>query len=136
AFLVRLKSIDVRSNLFEVLGLCPQVGPGFPEGGPFYARNEPIAVISDRLWRTRYNTDPSLIGRQINLNGTPHTVVGVMPAKFHFPDDIDVWQRLKWDLTQHSRAAHFMEAVLRLSDGVTLDQAAAASGALALRLPS
>ena len=34
-----------------------------------------------------------------------------MPPKFHYPDDIDVWQRLRWDLTQHSRAAHFMEAV-------------------------
>ncbi len=43
-----------------------------------------------------------------------------MPPKFHYPDDVDVWQRLRWDLTQHSRAAHFMEAVARLSDGTTL----------------
>jgi putative ABC transport system permease protein len=133
---VRVNTIEVSANLFDVLGVRPQIGSGFPANGPFFARNEPIAVISDRLWRTRYNADPSLIGRPINLSGTPYMVVGIMPAKFHFPDDIDVWQRLKWDLTQHSRAAHFMEAVLRLSDGVTLDQAAAASGALALRLQS
>ena len=37
-----------------------------------------------------------------------------MPPGFHFPDDVDVWQRLQWDLTQHSRSAHFMEAVARL----------------------
>ena len=37
-----------------------------------------------------------------------------MPPKFHYPDDVDVWQRLRWDLTQHSRRAHFMEAVARL----------------------
>ena len=70
------------------------------------------------------------------MNGTPYIVVGVMPPKFHFPDDVDVWQRLRWDLTQHSRAAHFMEAVLRLSDGVTFEQAPAATDALALRLQS
>jgi hypothetical protein len=49
-----------------------------------------------------------------------------MPAKFHFPDDVDIWQRLRWDFTQHSRAAHFMEAVARLAPGTTFDQAQSA----------
>ena len=57
-----------------------------------------------------------------------------MPPKFHYPDDIDVWQRLRWDLTQHSRAAHFMEAVARLTDGTTFEQAQSAVEALGLRL--
>jgi putative ABC transport system permease protein len=60
--------------------------------------------------------------------------VGVMPPGFHYPDQIDIWQRLRWDLTQHSRSAHFMESVLRLADGTTLDQAASAADTLALRL--
>ncbi len=131
---VRVNTIEVSANIFEVLGVRPQIGPGFPVGGPFFARNELVAVISDRLWRTRYNADPSLVGRQLNLGGAPYTIVGVMPPKFHYPDDIDVWQRLKWDLTQHSRAAHFMESVMRLSDGVTLEQASSAASALAMRL--
>jgi len=116
-----------------VLGVGPQVGPGFPAGGPFFA-NELVAVISDRLWRTRYNADSALIGRQLTLNGTPYLVAGVMPQGFRFPDDIDVWQRLRWNLTQHSRSAHFMEGVARLADGVTLEQARAAGQALAARL--
>lgn len=131
---VRINTIEVSANLFEVLGVRPQVGPGFPEKGPFFSPNEPIAVISDRLWRSRYNADPSLIGRPINLNGRGHTVVGVMPANFHYPDDVDVWQRLRWDLRQHSRSAHFMEAVARLSTGTTFDEARSACEALALRL--
>ena len=45
-------------------------------------------------------------------------------AGFHFPDDVDVWLRLQWDLTQHSRGAHFMEAIARLQPGVTPEQAA------------
>jgi putative ABC transport system permease protein len=59
-----------------------------------------------------------------------------MAPKFHFPDDVDVWQRVRWDFTQHSRAAHFMEAVARLAPGTTFDQAQSAVNALGLRLES
>jgi putative ABC transport system permease protein len=131
---VRVNTIEVSGNLFEVLGVRPQVGQGFPDGGPFFARNQPSIVISDRLWRTRYNADPAIVGRQLNLNGTSHAVLGVMPPKFRYPDDIDVWQLLQWDLTQHSRAAHFMEAVARLAPGTSIDQAQRAVDTLALRL--
>jgi putative ABC transport system permease protein len=131
---VRVNTIEVSGNVFDVLGVRPQVGPGFPEKGPLFVQNELVAVISDRLWRTRYSADPSIIGRQLSFNTTPYTIVGVMPAKFHYPDDVDVWQRLRWDLTQHSRAAHFMEAVVRLSDGTTFEQAHSAVDGLGLRL--
>ncbi len=133
---VRVNTIEVSGNVFNVLGVRPQVGAGFPVDGPLFVQREPIAVISDRLWRTRYSADPSIIGRQLALNGAPHTVAGVMPPKFHYPDDVDVWQRLQWDMTQHSRAAHFMEGVARLSDGTTFEQAQSAVDALALRLQS
>ena len=131
---VRVNTIEVSANLFDVLGVKPAVGPGFPEKGPFFERSELIAVISDRLWRSRYSGDPSIVGKAINLNGTPFTVVGVMMSGFHYPDDVDVWQRLRWDLRQHSRGAHFMEAVARLAEGTTLGEAQSACQALALRL--
>lgn len=99
---VRVKTIETSGNLFSVLGVGTQAGPGFPADGPFFS-NDLIAVISDRLWRTRYNADPAVVGKSLNLNGTPYLVVGVMPQRFRFPDDIDVWQRLRWDLSQHSR---------------------------------
>jgi len=60
----------------------------------------------------------------------------VMPPKFHYPDDVDVWQRLRWDLTQHSREAHFMEAVARLAPDTTIGQAQAAIDSLTARLAS
>lgn len=131
---MRVNTIEVSGNLFEVLGVKPQVGAGFPEGGPFFVTNELICVISDRLWRTRYSADPSIIGKQLSLNDTPYTVVGVMPAKMHYPDDVDIWQRVRWDYHQHSRAAHFMEAVARLAPGTTFDQAQSAVQTLGLRL--
>src|SRR6185436_299781 len=83
---MRVNTIEVGANLFEVLGVKPQVGAGFPAGGKIFVTNELICVISDRLWRSRFSADPSLIGKQISLNDTPYTVVGVMPAKFHYPD--------------------------------------------------
>jgi hypothetical protein len=125
----RLKS----ANLFQLLGVSPQVGPGFPKDGPFYDRPL-ICVISDRLWRSRYNADPGLVGKPIKLNDTPYTVAGVMPPRFSFPGDVDIWERLQWDLTQHSRGAHFMEAIARLAPGVDLAQANRDTNALAARL--
>ena len=117
-------------NLFSVLGVETTNRTGFPAGGPFFS-NDLIAVISDRLWRTRYNADPTVIGRLLNLNGTSYQVVGVMPPGFSFPDDVDVWQRLRWDLTQHSRSAHFMEGVARLADGIVARSSARSRHALA-----
>ena len=131
---MRVNTIEVSGNLFEVLGVKPQIGAGFPPGGPFFVTNELICVISDRLWRSRYGADPSIIGKQLSLNDTPYTVVGVMPPKMHYPDDVDIWQRVRWDYHQHSRAAHFMEAVARLAPGTTFDQAQSAVNALGLRL--
>jgi predicted permease len=133
---VRVHTIEASGNLFDVLGVGPQLGAGFPPGGPLHVTNELICVISDRLWRTRYSADPSIIGRPIVLNGTPYIVRGVMPAKFHFPDDVDVWQRLRWPMERHSREAHFMEAVARLAPGVGIGEAQAALDSLTLRLAS
>jgi hypothetical protein len=110
---LRVNTIEVSNNLFALLGVAPQVGEGFP-ASPTLHHPDPIAVISDRLWRTRYQADPAVVGKALSLNGTAYRVAGVMPPGFHYPDDVDVWQRLQWDLTQHSRAAHFMEAVARL----------------------
>jgi predicted permease len=130
---VRVPAIETGANLFAVLGVRPQVGPGFPDDGPMFS-TDLIAVISDRLWRARYGADPNLVGRTLQLNGTPYTIVGIMPPGFHFPDDVDVWQRSRWDFTQHSRAAHFMEVVARLTPEVSLEQADTALTALAQRL--
>ena len=132
----RVTTIEVSGNLFSLLGVKPQVGAGFPEGGPLFVQRELVAVISDRLWRTRYGADPNVIGRPLRLNDEPYTVVGVMPPGFNYPDDVDVWQRLRWDMTQHSRAAHFMEAVARMKPGVTVAQAQAAADALTTRFQS
>src|SRR5262245_4631506 len=131
---VRVSAVETSTNLFRILGVSPQLGPGFTLDRPFNAGGT-IAVISDRLWRERYDADPSIIGRLLDLkDGRKFAVVGVMPARFNFPDDVDVWLGLTWDLTQHSRGAHFMESVARLQPGVTPERAAQDLAALSSRL--
>lgn len=117
----RVRAVETSANLFSLLGVSPQLGHGFSPERPFLA-GERIAVISDRLWRQRYNADPGIIGRTLVAN-EPYTIAGVMPPGFHFPDAVDLWLRLGWDLAQHSRDAHFMEAIGRLTPGSTPDAA-------------
>jgi putative ABC transport system permease protein len=130
---LRVSTIETGANLFGVLGVHPQLGPGFAADGPMFSPDLQ-AVISSRLWRTRYDADPDIIGKVLQFNATPYTVVGVMPDGFQFPDDVDVWQRSRWDFTQHSRNAHFMEAVARLAPDVMFEEADAAMTGLAQRL--
>ena len=132
---VRVNAIEVSANLFQLLGVSTELGPGFPADGPFYS-SDLIAVISNRFWREHYHQDPGIVGKPLNVKSGQYRIAGVMPPGFGFPDDVDVWLRLNWDLTRHSRGAHFMEAVARLQPGVTLEQASAELSRLSARLGS
>ena len=129
---IRVNAVEASGNFFGVIGVAPLVGTGFP-AATFYSRDR-IAVISHRLWRERFNSDSAIIGKQIALSSVPYTVSGVMPPGFAFPNDTDVWQRLQWDFAQHSRGAHFVESLLRLKSGATIDQANNELRALTTRL--
>jgi putative ABC transport system permease protein len=131
---IRVRTIETSANLFSLLGVNTQLGLGFPAGTGLFSRDL-VAVISDRLWRQQYRANPSIVGHTITVNGgQTYAIVGVMPPGFHFPDDVDLWLRLQWDLTQHSRAAHFMEAVARLSPGTAPEVSARELAALTGRL--
>jgi predicted permease len=130
---MRASSVEVSENLFALLGVEPALGRAFPTDSTLFGAESEV-VISDRLWRSRFGGDPGVLSRTVRLNGAPFTVVGVMPPGFTYPDDTDVWQRLSWDLSYHSRAAHFMGAVARLRPGVTLAQANSELTAVSARL--
>ncbi len=130
---IQVSTVEASENLFALLGVQPVLGRSFPRDDTLWG-SEREAVISHRLWRSRFAADPGVLGHVLSLNGFPYTVVGVMPAGFHFPDDTDVWERLGWDLEQHSRGAHFMGAVGRLRPGVTLEAADRELAALGERL--
>jgi len=129
---LRVNTVETSGNFFAVIGVQPILGAGFP-ASDFYAR-ELVAVISHRLWRERFNSDPSIIGKPITLSDSAYRVVGVMPPGFNYPAGTDVWQRLQWDFAQHSRGAHFVESLFRLKPGVTVDRVNADLRALTTRL--
>ncbi|MCU1382329.1 MAG: permease [Acidobacteria bacterium] len=129
---MRVSAVETTPNLFAVLGVQPVLGAGFP-AAPAYSP-ERVAVISHRLWRERFASDPAIVGKTIALNGPAFTIVGVMPQGFQYPNDTDVWHRLTWDVAQHSRGAHFMESVARLKPGATIDAANHELRALTKRL--
>jgi putative ABC transport system permease protein len=131
---IRVTSVETSRNLFRVLGVAPQLGPSFTGDSALHVMGNMEAVISHRLWQSRFNGDPSIVGRPIKLNGTDHTVVGVMPTGFNFPGETDLWQGLKWDFSQHSRFAHFTEAIARLKPGMSTAAADRELAALTSRL--
>jgi putative ABC transport system permease protein len=130
---IRVSAVETSENLFNVLGVQPALGRGFSVHPELFGP-EQEAIISDRLWQTRFGGDRAVLGRSIRLNGFGYTVVGIMPPGFGFPGETDVWQQLRWNLRNHSRGAHFIEAIARLKPGVTTEQANRDLAALGVRL--
>jgi predicted permease len=120
---VRVPTVETSRNLFRVLGVAPRIGPSFTGDTALTVNGNLEAVISDRLWRSRFNGDRAIVGKAVRLNGTDHLVVGVMPPGFDFPNGTDIWEGLNWQFAQHSRFAHFVGAIGRLRPGMTPDAA-------------
>ena len=80
----------VSAGFFEVFDQAPIIGRTFDVEGPVVAEND-VAVVSYRFWRTHFGTSNEVLGSQIRLNGKPHRVVGVMPDRFRYPSDTQVW---------------------------------------------
>lgn len=132
---LRVSTVECTANLFSVLGVGPSLGAGFAADSDQLYSAELAAVISDRLWKSRYAADPSIIGQQITLNGNAYTITGVMAAGFAFPaGDVDIWQRQSWPLTRRTRYAHFMEAVGRLPPRTTIAEVQARLTTISERL--
>jgi putative ABC transport system permease protein len=79
---VKLPALRVSSNFFTTLGIHPAMGRDFlPAEEPGLGQ----VVLSDSLWRSRFAADPGILGRDIQLNGEPHTVIGVLPHDLVLP---------------------------------------------------
>lgn len=80
----RVSGAVVSPTLFPLLGVEPVKGRVFTQQEGGQGRDD-VVIISARLWERRFNSDPTIVGNKISLNGRPHTVVGIMPRKFDFP---------------------------------------------------
>ena len=87
----RIDGASITAGLFPTLGIAPALGRSFA-AGENEERAERVVILSDALWRRRYGGDSAVVGRTVTVNGFPHTVIGVMPAGFHYPARTsDVW---------------------------------------------
>jgi len=86
----RLFGTRVSANFFNLLGVAPAIGRSCAADEETPGRDR-VVILGDRLWRQRFNADPTIIGRTISLDGVPRTVVGVTPAGFTFPASADLW---------------------------------------------
>ena len=126
----KLLSADaVTSNLFDVLGVTPVLGHNFSLDADQAGHNYEV-ILTNALWRNRFRGDPSIIGQAIALNGSPYTVVGVLPSALHFPrgDQLPTEPELfvpevfeKWELAPD--AGFGFAAIARLKPGVSQQQA-------------
>ena len=113
----------VSDNIFQTLGARPALGRTI-EPGDSRPGAPGVAVLSDKLWRSRFNADPAIIGRGIQLDGAPNTIVGVMPPEFDiFSRGHDLWAALPWDPAARNHQATFSQALARLKPGITADAA-------------
>ncbi len=109
-------------DLFPALGVPPALGRHFNREDDRTGA-EPVVMLSDDVWQRRYNGDRAIIGRRITVNGKPHTVVGVMPPKFGFPQNQKVWIPLAPLAATDLRGNHGLFAFGRLRPGVDLSHA-------------
>jgi putative ABC transport system permease protein len=120
----RILAFGVTDNFFSLLGVQPAIGRDFSDEEHKPGAGK-AAILSYGLWQRRYGGEPSVIGRDILLNGEKRTVVGVMPQNFQFLNAYTgLWvpaaltdKQLAW------RNSNYLSVVARMKPGVTVEQA-------------
>jgi predicted permease len=127
----RVKGARVSARLFPMLGVSPAIGRtiSVDEDRPNAQRS---VVLSDALWRRKYAGDPTIVGKTIDINRQPHSVVGIMPASFTFPFEgtpfakpAELWTPLALtaDELRSTSASFGINVIARLKDHVSISQA-------------
>jgi len=132
----RLVGVRATAHYFDVYGIQPILGRKFLPEEDAAGKNH-VVVLSHPFWQRVFGGDPKVIGRSIQLNDEPYTVIGVAPPNFGQASKVDTWTPMgfKSDETDKgSRGAHFISVIGRLRPGVTAGQAKAELEVLAAQL--
>ena len=138
----RIAAARVGASLMHVLGVAPALGRSFTEAEDI--GRQPVAILSDALWRRKFGGDPSVVGRSVSLDRRAYTVVGVMPSRFSFPDRGPSMNNIPAEIfvpisfsPGELRAFGSMynnSVVARLKPGVTLQQADSEAATIAKQI--
>src|SRR5215472_11957282 len=120
----RLKRAFVAPRFLETLGIAPAIGRDFrPEE---YSPAQPTVLISDRLWRRRFNADPHVVGKKLRFAGFSSEIIGVMPVSFTMVRGIDLYSPSPVNTPfAQQRTLTWFRCVGRLKPGVSIEQARA-----------
>jgi predicted permease len=129
-----LQGARVEPDFFSILRVQPALGRLFSADENHPGRDH-VVLLSHRLWRDQFGSDPGIVGQSIQLDGQPFLVAGVMPPKFNFPSWASFWMPTAWDAEQRAvRGNHNLLVIGRLRPGVTVQQANADLSAISAGL--
>ena len=129
----RFLGANITAETFSFLGVQPILGRNFhAEESDLNA--PPVALLGHHVWQNSFGGDPSIVGKQVPINGRQVTIVGVMPRGWRFPERNDIWMPLQMVEKENSRAEFFLDSVGLLKKGVSLQSAAAELQAIAGRI--
>ena len=120
-------------TLFPLLGVQPVIGRTFEQADDRIGA-EPVVMLSDDIWTARYQRDRSVVGRAISINGTAHTVIGVMPPRFAFPETHKLWVPITRYVHNQPRDDRGLQVFAKMKPGVTHEEVRSEIGALGTRL--
>jgi putative ABC transport system permease protein len=137
----RIQGAIVSPSFFPILGIKPMAGRVFlPEED--HPNKVFSAVISERLWRRRFNSDPHIVGKTVGVGDKSFTVIGVVAGVTdlsELSDDTELWLPISFGIALNNRRGHYLNVMARLKPGVTREQAQAnmdyVAGALAAQYP-
>jgi putative ABC transport system permease protein len=129
----RVEGCRVSAGLFPTLGLSPALGRGFAPGDDQPGAASTV-ILGHALWQQRFGSDAKLIGQTIRLNGTLHTVIGIMPPRVRFPNQADLWLPLVITDPEATHGRYSYSAAARLKPGVTRGQVTADLDAIQARI--
>jgi putative ABC transport system permease protein len=122
----QVSGVRVTASFFTVFGVQPLLGRTFSPEEETAGRDR-VVVLSHALWTRRYASDPSILGKTIQMDARAYTVVGVMPATFRFQfggsNVRQLWVPAGWTKGDEERGSNSFYAIGRLKDGVTFNEA-------------
>jgi putative ABC transport system permease protein len=131
----RIGGAIVSASVFDLLGVHPTLGRGFRTDDDRIGA-APVVMLSDGLWQRRYGADRRIVGQTIRVNGVAHTVIGVMPPRFKFPEFAELWVPFIPAVVGSTRDQRDYSVVARLAPDVSLAKADAEMASLAKNLES
>ncbi|MEJ7810547.1 MAG: ABC transporter permease [Gemmatimonadaceae bacterium] len=130
----RFDGAFLSANAFRLLRARPLMGRTFRDGEDTPS-GERVLLIGYAMWKSRFDSDPRVLGQTVRANGEPYTIVGVMPERFAFPENTEVWLPLRMDPLALKRGdGQGLNAFGRLKGGVSLDRASLELSGIARRL--